>query len=63
MLTCASGVAFLKLAQFGFGNDKLSNATVEANHKLGKNPHDGFVDIFQSRKVDGNFSPELLQVF
>src|SRR5580704_14803144 len=47
---CSCGVALFESAHFGFRNSKFGGATIQADNRLGKYPHDGLVDIFQSGK-------------
>ena len=52
-----------KCAQFLFGDGELRHAAIQADHEFRKDPHDGFVQALESRKMDGNFAAEPLLVF
>jgi hypothetical protein len=45
------------------GNGELREAAMQADHELRKNKHDGFVQTFESRKMDGNFAIECALLF
>jgi hypothetical protein len=51
-----------KHAQFGFRDNKLSNATVETDHSFGKNQDDRSINIRQSDKVDGKLPSEPAEI-
>lgn len=55
--------SFPQRLQFCLGNNELRVATIQTNHKFGEYPDNRHVHAFQSKKVNGNLSPELLQVF
>lgn len=48
----------LKDLQLPFGNGELCEATMQTDHKLRKNPHDGFVQTFESGEMDSKFAGE-----
>jgi hypothetical protein len=47
---------FLKDLQFPFRNRELREAAMQTHHQLRKDPHDGFVQTFESGEMDGNFA-------
>ena len=51
-----SGVVFLKLLQFRFRNDKLSDAAIQANEKRGEYPDDGPIETFWSTRMDSDLT-------
>jgi hypothetical protein len=61
-LACRGGGAFCKMAQFSFRNKEFRRATIQANNKLWKYPHDGLVNVFQSEKMDAYLPGELALV-
>ena len=61
-LTCRSGVAFRKEAQFSFRHSEFCGATIQTDNKLWKYPHDGLVNVFQSGKMDTHLPSELVLV-
>ena len=50
------------MAQFSFRNKEFRRATIQANNKLWKYPHDGLVNVFQSEKMDAYLPGELALV-
>ena len=62
MSSGSRGCSFPQHAQLSFGDIKLRGATIQANHKFGEYPDDGQLEALQPRKVNGNFSPEIVQV-
>ena len=61
-LACRSGVAFCKYAQFTFRHSEFRGATIQADNKLWKYPHDGLVDALQSRNMNANLCSKLALV-
>ena len=61
-MTGASSLPGRQSAQIRLRKDKLRSATIHADQELGKNPDDGFVEIFQSGKMDSYFPVELFRV-
>ena len=61
-LTCRSGIAFRKLAQLSFRHGEFSGATIQTDNDFWKYPHNGLVDVFQSRGMDTHLSGELALV-
>jgi hypothetical protein len=61
-LTRRVRLAFRKLAQFSFRHTEFRGSTIETHDKLGKYPHDRFVNVFQSGKMDGYLRGELVLV-
>jgi DNA-binding NarL/FixJ family response regulator len=57
-----SSVASLELSQLSFRNSKFCHATIQAHHNLRKYPHDRFVNIFQSEKMDAHLRAEFLLI-
>ena len=55
---CCSRIAFHELSEFGFGNCKFREATIQTDQKLWKNPNYGFVQSFESREVNRNLTIE-----
>jgi hypothetical protein len=45
------------------GKGELREAAMQADHELRKNPHDGFVQTFESGEVDSNFAAERSLLF
>ena len=50
------GRTLLKDLQLPLGNRKFSEATMYTDHKLWKNPNDGFLQTFHSGKMNSNFT-------
>jgi hypothetical protein len=44
--------------QFSFRHGEFRETTMQTDHELRKNPHDGFVETFDSAEMDGNFAVE-----
>jgi hypothetical protein len=61
-LTCGSGIAFRELAQFIFRDGKFRGTTIQADQELGEYPDDRLVNIFQSRKMNGDLAVELVSI-
>jgi len=59
---CSSRVALFELAQFSSRNSKFRHATIHADNKLRKNPHDWLVNILQPEKMDAHLRAEFLLV-
>src|SRR5580765_3020050 len=57
------GRTLLKDLQLPFGNGELRVAALQTDHKLRKNPDDGFFQPFASGKMDGNFAIEHVLLF
>src|SRR5277367_2006007 len=58
----SSGVVFRKYTQVSSRDGETRLATIRADQKLWIDPDDGFVDIFQSGRMDGNLRYELAMV-
>ena len=58
-LTCSSGNAFRKLAQFSFRHSELGGATIQTDHKFWKYPRDGLVNVLQSGEMNAYLPNEL----
>jgi len=58
----SGGPAFGECPQLIFWDRKLSNAAMQADQQLWKDPNDGFIKTIQSRKVNRNLATELLLV-
>jgi hypothetical protein len=52
------GKPLLKNLQLPFGNGELSEAAMQTDQKLWKDPHDRFVQSFESREVNRNLTIE-----
>jgi hypothetical protein len=44
--------------QFSFRHGELREAAMQTDHELRKDPHDGFVQTFESGEMDSNFAVE-----
>jgi hypothetical protein len=61
-LTCRSGVASHKLAQFSFRHSEFRVDAIQTDNKLREYPHDGLVNVFQSGEMDADLPAELALV-
>ncbi len=58
-LTCSSGIALRKLAEFSFRHSELGGATIQTDHEFWKYPHDGLVNVLQSGEMNAYLPGEL----
>ena len=56
------GVSLHEDAYFLSRNGELRKATIQADQKLWKDPHDGFAQTLEPRKMNGDFSVEVALV-
>ena len=55
---CCSRIAFQELSEFGFGNCKFREATMQTDQKFWIDPHDGLVEALQPGEMNGDFPVE-----
>jgi len=53
----------LKNLQLPFGNGELREAALQTDHKLRKNPYDGFFQPCESGEMDGNLAVKHVLLF
>jgi hypothetical protein len=54
----SNGSTVHKDLQLPFKNGELREAAMQTDHEFRENPHDGFVQTFESAEMDGNFAVE-----